>query len=110
MTEVGSSPEAVGCEICKPACASILASLNNEHVMNPDHHALQDTNDRFLANMQRNGTFSVVPRVTAGEITPEHLILIGGIAKDFNLYTKITGGQRIDMFGAQSELGDPDQR
>ncbi|THU89861.1 hypothetical protein K435DRAFT_864881 [Dendrothele bispora CBS 962.96] len=93
----------IGCEICtcKPAVASILASLWNEHVMNPAHHQLQDTNDKFLANVQRNGTFSVIPRVAGGEITPEKLIALGTVAKKYDLYTKITGGQRIDLFGAQ---------
>jgi nitrite reductase (NADH) large subunit len=87
-----------GCEICKPAVASILASLWNENIM--DHTTLQDTNDRFLANIQRGGLYSVVPRVPGGEITPDKLIALGTVAKKYNLYTKITGGQRIDLFGA----------
>ncbi|HTN29755.1 MAG TPA: nitrite reductase (NAD(P)H), partial [Pseudomonas sp.] len=62
---------------------------------------LQDTNDTFMANMQKNGTYSVVPRIPAGEITPDGLIAIGAVAKKYQLYTKITGGQRIDLFGAQ---------
>ncbi|WOO81680.1 Nitrite reductase [NAD(P)H] [Vanrija pseudolonga] len=90
-----------GCEICKPAIASILASTYNEHVMKPEHHALQDTNDKFMANIQRNGTFSVVPRIPGGEVQPDQLVAIGQIAKEYGLYTKITGGQRIDMFGAE---------
>ncbi|ANZ36193.1 nitrite reductase large subunit [Lentzea guizhouensis] len=89
-----------GCDICKPAVASILASLNNGHILGETQVSLQDTNDRFLANMQRNGTYSVVPRIPGGEITPEKLIVIGEVARDFGLYTKITGGQRIDLFGA----------
>jgi nitrite reductase (NADH) large subunit len=89
-----------GCDICKPAVASILASLGNGHVLGREQASLQDTNDRFLANMQRNGTYSVVPRIPGGEITPEKLIVIGEVARDFGLYTKITGGQRIDLFGA----------
>ncbi|WP_424323465.1 nitrite reductase large subunit NirB [Gordonia sp. (in: high G+C Gram-positive bacteria)] len=89
-----------GCDICKPTIASILASLGSGHILDGEQAALQDSNDRFLANIQRNGTYSVVPRVPGGDITPEHLILIGEIARDFGLYTKITGGQRIDMFGA----------
>ncbi len=93
-----------GCEICKPAVASILASLWNENVLAPAHATLQDTNDRFLANIQRGGLYSVVPRVPGGEITPEKLIVIGEIARKFGLYTKITGGQRIDMFGAPVHL------
>lgn len=90
-----------GCEICKPAVASILASLWNENILDRAHQTLQDTNDRFLANMQRGGLYSVVPRVPGGEITPDQLIALGRIAKKYNLYTKITGGQRVDLFGAQ---------
>ena len=90
-----------GCDICKPAVASILASCWNEFVLKPRHAPLQDTNDYFLANMQKDGTYSVVPRVPGGEITPDKLIAIGAVAKKYGLYTKITGGQRIDLFGAQ---------
>jgi len=92
-----------GCDICKPAVASILASLLNHHVLEPGNRQLQDTNDAYLANIQRNGTYSVVPRVPGGEITPDKLIAIGEVARDFGLYTKITGGQRIDLFGARME-------
>ncbi len=90
-----------GCEICKPAVASILASTWNEHILETPHVSLQDTNDYYLANIQRDGTYSVVPRVPGGEITPDKLIVLGEVAKDFGLYTKITGGQRIDLFGAR---------
>jgi nitrite reductase (NADH) large subunit len=92
-----------GCDICKPAVASILASLGTGHVLSGEQAALQDTNDHFLANLQRNGTYSVVPRIPGGEITPDGLITIGEVARDFGLYTKITGGQRIDLFGARVE-------
>ncbi|PWN00856.1 nitrite reductase (NAD(P)H) [Nocardioides silvaticus] len=92
-----------GCDICKPAVASILASLLNQHVLAPGNRQLQDTNDAYLGNLQKNGTYSVVPRVPGGEITPDKLIVIGQVAKDFGLYTKITGGQRIDLFGARME-------
>jgi nitrite reductase (NADH) large subunit len=92
-----------GCEVCKPAVASMLASAWNEHVLDRKHLPLQDTNDRFLANIQRDGTYSVVPRVPAGEITPEQLIVLGQVAQKHGLYTKITGGQRIDLFGARVE-------
>ncbi|WP_433873501.1 nitrite reductase large subunit NirB [Saccharopolyspora sp. CA-218241] len=91
-----------GCDLCKPAVASILAGLGG-HVLADEQVPLQDTNDRFLANMQRNGTYSVVPRVPGGEITPEGLIVLGEVAREFGLYTKITGGQRIDLFGARVE-------
>ncbi len=92
-----------GCDICKPAVASILASQLGEHVLAGELGSLQDTNDHLLANMQRNGTYSVVPRIPGGEITPDGLIAIGQVAKEFGLYTKITGGQRIDLFGARAE-------
>ena len=90
-----------GCDICKPAVGSILASLWNDYVLKDQHVGLQDTNDTFLANMQKNGTYSVVPRIAGGEITPDKLIVLGEVAKKYNLYTKITGGQRIDLFGAR---------
>ncbi|BBY80860.1 nitrite reductase large subunit [Mycolicibacterium pulveris] len=90
-----------GCDICKPVVASILASTSSDHILDGEQASLQDSNDHFLANIQKNGSYSVVPRVPGGDITPEQLILIGEIARDFNLYTKITGGQRIDMFGAR---------
>ena len=83
--------------------ASILASAWNEHILDRKHVPLQDTNDRFLANIQRDGTYSVVPRVAGGEITPDKLIVLGQVAKNYGLYTKITGGQRIDLFGARVE-------
>ena len=92
-----------GCDVCKPAVASILASLFDEHVLGRGRRTTQDTNDAYLANIQRNGTYSVVPRIPGGEITPEGLIVIGEVARDFGLYTKITGGQRIDLFGARLE-------
>jgi nitrite reductase (NADH) large subunit len=89
-----------GCDICKPVVASILASTSSGHILDGEQASLQDSNDHFLANIQRNGSYSVVPRVPGGDITPDQLILIGEIAREFGLYTKITGGQRIDMFGA----------
>jgi nitrite reductase (NADH) large subunit len=98
---LGKHGRGLGCDICKPTIASILASCWNEFVLKRDKAVLQDTNDYFLANLQKDGTYSVVPRVPGGEITPDKLIAIGAVAKQFNLYTKITGGQRIDLFGAQ---------
>ncbi|WP_433732363.1 nitrite reductase large subunit NirB [Nocardia sp. CA-129566] len=92
-----------GCDICKPTVASILASTSSEHILDGEQAALQDTNDHFLANMQKNGTYSVVPRMPGGEVTADQLITIGQIAKEFDLYVKVTGGQRIDLFGARVE-------
>ncbi|MCC2522166.1 nitrite reductase large subunit NirB [Vibrio coralliilyticus] len=93
----------LGCDLCKPTAASVFASLWNEHIMEPQHSALQDSNDAFMANLQKDGSYSVVPRVAGGEITPEKLIVLGEVARKFDLYTKITGGQRVDLFGAQVE-------
>ncbi|KAJ5382540.1 FAD-dependent pyridine nucleotide-disulfide oxidoreductase, partial [Penicillium concentricum] len=103
MKDVGKNPESLGCELCKPAIASILSSLFNPHIMDKGFNDLQETNDKFLANIQRNGTFSVVPRIPGGEITADKLIAIGSVAKKYGLYCKITGAQRIDMFGAKKQ-------
>ncbi|WP_448655881.1 nitrite reductase large subunit NirB [Microbacterium lacticum] len=92
-----------GCDLCKPALASILSTLTGTHVLDGENATLQDTNDHVMANMQKDGSYSVVPRIPGGEITPEGLVAIGQVAQDFGLYTKITGGQRIDMFGARLE-------
>jgi nitrite reductase (NAD(P)H) len=103
MREAGNDPASDGCEFCKPAVGSIFASLWNRHVMDKPTHGLQDTNDRYLGNIQRDGTYSVVPRVSGGEITPDKLVVIGEVAQKYGLYTKITGGQRIDLFGAKKQ-------
>ena len=92
-----------GCDICKPVIGSILASLGTGHILEGERASLQDTNDHVMANLQKDGSYSVVPRIPGGEVTPEGLIAIGEVAKDFGLYTKITGGQRIDLFGARIE-------
>jgi nitrite reductase (NADH) large subunit len=100
---IGRFGRGKGCDICKPAVASILASCWNEMVLSPKHAPLQDTNDHFLANLQKNGTYSIVPRVQGGEITPQKLVVLGQVAAKYGLYTKITGAQRIDLFGARVE-------
>ena len=92
-----------GCEVCKPVVASIFASLTGGYILDGEQAGLQDSNDHFLANIQRDGTYSVIPRVPGGEITPAQLIVIGEVARDFDLYSKITGGQRIDLLGARVE-------
>jgi nitrite reductase (NADH) large subunit len=92
-----------GCEICKPTVGSILASCWNDYILEKPHSGLQDTNDRYLANMQKDGTYSVIPRIAGGEITPQQLTVLGTIGTKYGLYTKITGGQRIDFFGARLE-------
>jgi nitrite reductase (NADH) large subunit len=93
----------LGCEVCKQAVGSILASYWNDYILQTPHIGLQDTNDNFLANIQKNGTYSVVPRIAGGEITPDMLIALGQVGKKYQLYTKITGGQRVDLFGARLE-------
>lgn len=103
MEILGTTPESSGCEICKPTIGSILSTLYGHHLMEKQFQGLQETNDRYLGNLQRNGTYSVVPRMSAGEITPEKLIAIGQVAKKYNLYTKITGGQRVDLFGVKKQ-------
>ncbi len=92
-----------GCDICKPVAASILASCWNDFVLQPQLAALQDSNDYYLGNIQKDGSYSVVPRMAGGEVTPEGLIAVGQVAKQYGLYTKITGGQRVDLFGVRVE-------
>ena len=93
----------LGCDICKPVAASVLASVWNEFVLKPKLASLQDSNDYFLGNIQKDGTYSVVPRMPGGEVTPDGLIAVGSVAKKYGLYTKVTGGARVDMFGARLE-------
>jgi nitrite reductase (NADH) large subunit len=93
----------LGCDICKPVAANIFASCWNDFVLNHEHVGLQDSNDYFLGNIQKDGTYSVVPRMPGGEVTPDGLIAVGQVAKKYGLYTKITGGQRVDLFGARVE-------
>lgn len=92
-----------GCEVCKPTVGSILASCWNDYVLTPQNTQLQDTNDIFLGNMQKDGTYSVIPRMAGGEVTPAGLLVVAQVANDYNLYTKITGAQRIGLFGAQKD-------
>ena len=93
----------LGCDVCKPAAASIFASCWNEFVLTREHAALQDSNDYYLGNIQKDGSYSVVPRMPGGEVTPDGLIAVGRVAKKYGLYTKVTGGQRVDLFGARVE-------
>ncbi|UOD29919.1 nitrite reductase large subunit [Massilia violaceinigra] len=92
-----------GCDVCKPVAANVLASTWNDFVLKPEHASLQDSNDYFLGNIQKDGTYSVVPRMPGGEVTADGLIAVGMVAKKYGLYTKITGGQRVDLFGARVE-------
>ncbi len=92
-----------GCEVCKPTVGSILASCWNDYILKPALTGLQDTNDNFLGNMQKDGTYSVIPRMAGGEVTPQGLLAVAEVARDYKLYTKITGAQRIGLFGAQKD-------
>ena len=103
MNECGKQPNSMGCEACKPVVDSILASPFNKHVLDTNLRGLQETNDRFLANMERNGSFSTMPRVSGRETTIDNLIVMGTVAKGNNLYCTVTGGYRIDMFGAKKQ-------
>ena len=76
-----------GCDICKPTIANILASQHGAYVLDAGRGTLQDTNDRALANMQKDGTYSVVPRIAGGEITPQKLGVIAAVAEQYGLYT-----------------------
>ena len=104
---LSSHGRGLGCEICKPVAGSVLASVWNDYILKKPHLSLQDTNDTYLGNMQKDGTYSVVPRIAGGEITPDKLIVLGEVAKKYNLYTKITGGARVDLFGARVEQLPP---
>jgi len=93
----------LGCDICKPVAASVMASCWNDFVLQKELASLQDSNDYYLGNIQKDGSYSVVPRMAGGEVTPDGLIAVGQVAKKYGLYTKITGGQRVDLFGARVE-------
>jgi len=92
-----------GCEVCKPLVGSILASCWGEHILTPQLVKLHDTNDNFLGNIQKDGTYSVIPRMAGGEVTPQALSVLAAVAAEYNLYTKVTGAQRIGLFGAQKD-------
>ncbi|SDH63619.1 assimilatory nitrite reductase (NAD(P)H) large subunit precursor [Vibrio xiamenensis] len=92
-----------GCEVCKPAVGSILASCWGEHILTSPLVKLHDTNDNFLGNLQKDGTYSVIPRMAGGEVTPQALAVLANVAAEYQLYTKVTGAQRIGLFGAQKD-------
>lgn len=97
-----------GCNVCRPVVASILATLGaitgrRHSPVGRQLGALQDTNDHVMANIQKDGTYSVIPAMPAGEVTPEKLLVFAQVAKDYGLYVKVNGAQRIGMFGARLE-------
>ncbi|GAB2545546.1 nitrite reductase large subunit NirB [Brachybacterium huguangmaarense] len=97
-----------GCAVCRPTVASILSTLGaitgrRHNPVGRQLGSLQDTNDFVMANIQKDGTYSVIPAMPAGEVTPDKLMVIAQVAKDYGLYVKLNGAQRIGMFGARLE-------
>jgi nitrite reductase (NADH) large subunit len=93
-----------GCEVCKPALSYMV-----EMVWCGDHEedrSARFINDRVHANIQKDGTFSVVPRMRGGVTSPAELRRIADVAEKYNVpMVKITGSQRIDLLGVpKSEL------
>jgi nitrite reductase (NADH) large subunit len=89
-------------EKSKNGLASLLKSLWGSDYI--DERDARFINDRVHANIQKDGTFSVVPRMYGGVTTPDELIRIGQVAKKFQVpMVKITGGQRIDLLGIRKE-------
>ena len=86
----------------KVGLASLLHSIWNQEY--EDERDARFINDRVHANIQRDGTFSVVPRIYGGVTTADELIRIGTVAQKYNVpMVKITGGQRIDLLGVKKE-------
>lgn len=56
MAIVGVGRDSQGCEICKPAIASILSTLYNDFIMAPQHHGNQETNDRYVLSSRRGAS------------------------------------------------------
>jgi nitrite reductase (NADH) large subunit len=89
-------------EKSKMGLASLLKSIwNDEYV---DERDARFINDRVHANIQKDGTFSVVPRIYGGVTSADELIRFGEVAKKYNVpMVKLTGGQRIDLLGVKKE-------
>ncbi len=86
----------------KMALASLLKMMWGEQYI--DERDARFINDRVHANIQRDGTFSVVPQVLGGVTTPAQLRRIADVAERYNIpMLKITGGQRIDLLGVPKE-------
>jgi nitrite reductase (NADH) large subunit len=86
------------CGQCKPALAYLVSEINaNRHREERDARYI---NDRVHANIQNDGTFSVVPRMYGGVTTPDELRRIADAAERYDVrMVKVTGGQRIDLLG-----------
>jgi nitrite reductase (NADH) large subunit len=103
-----------GCEVCKPALSYLVDVVwCGEH---DEDRSARFINDRVHANIQKDGTFSVVPRMRGGVTTPAELRRIADVAEKYNVpMVKVTGSQRIDLLGVRksdlpsiwSELGMP---
>jgi len=94
--------EPEGCSKCRPALNYYIGMLYPEEYM--DEKESRITNERFHANIQKDGTFSVVPRVYGGVTTPSDLKKIAEVAEKFNVpMVKFTGGQRLDLLGVKKE-------
>ena len=86
----------------KMALASLLRMMWGEQYI--DERDARFINDRVHANIQRDGTFSVVPQILGGVTTPAQLRRIADVAERYNIpMVKITGGQRIDLLGVHKE-------
>ncbi|WHY59233.1 nitrite reductase large subunit NirB [Peribacillus simplex] len=91
-----------GCSKCKPALNYYLGMIHP--VEYEDEKESRYVNERLHANIQKDGTFSVVPRMYGGVTNPEQLRKIANVADKYNVkLLKVTGGQRIDMFGVEKE-------
>lgn len=91
-----------GCSKCRPAVNYYISMVwPEEHV---DDRASRIPNERYLANLQKDGTFSVVPRMYGGVTSPAELKRIAEVAEKYGVpMVKITGGQRIDLLGVKKE-------
>jgi nitrite reductase (NADH) large subunit len=94
--------DGVGCHRCRPALSYYLdVWWCGDHREEP---AARHVNDRVHANIQRDGTFSVVPRIRGGVTSPAELRRIADVAEKYGVGTvKITGGQRIDLLGVRRQ-------
>jgi nitrite reductase (NADH) large subunit len=90
----------VGCEVCKPALSYMLDMLwCGEH---DEDRSARFINDRVHANIQKDGTFSVIPRIRGGVTSPDELRRIADVADKYQVpMVKITGSQRIDLLGVK---------
>ena len=90
------------CGACKPGLAYLVSQVQeNRH--REERHA-RFINDRVHANIQNDGTFSVVPRIRGGVTSPDELRRIADVAERHGVrMVKITGGQRIDLLGLRKE-------